>query len=400
MAIFFPAAFPVFSVAWLGERSSKVLYTGGGGSAKSGVKNTVGLAEIIYAKDGIPTFSPIASIETGEKLCTCSSIDVSRGIQLIAGGLGDIVVIYGIVSGNLLKLAEITSPSEDRSFDIRSIAFDRSSGIYIACGDEKGAVYIYRLDMSMSIPAAEYEHSESKAEKCPPVSATLVKTLRGHQDSVTAVCFDSTGCRLCTSSKDGTCCVWSVESGLLLCLLPTTSGLPPAYTKDKKVLKQMCRACLFAPNADTIIYTLQSAARGPSYVAKWAIETSAGVTSFKPVFVGKVGNNPVTVMSCTPNGQYLILGDTQGGVAVIETSNLRTVKTYPGHQLPVSCLAVSTNSTGPLAPYDIISGSGDKTLILGSSKAESASKFATTFTVLVAVLVVLWLMYARLEPLL
>lgn len=68
-----------------------------------------------------------------------------------------------------------------------------------------------------------------------------VVELNGHQEAVLSLQFSSSGVLLCSSSRDGTCRIWHVASGRELCIIEATANMPPAYAKDKRVLKQMCR---------------------------------------------------------------------------------------------------------------------------------------------------------------
>lgn len=63
----------------------------------------------------------------------------------------------------------------------------------------------------------------------------------GHTEAILSLQFSSSGSLLCSSSRDGTCRIWHVESGRELCVIQATANMPPAYAKDKRVLKQMCR---------------------------------------------------------------------------------------------------------------------------------------------------------------
>lgn len=82
---FYSSVCPVFSVAWLGNRSqeeneSYVLYSGGGGSTKSGVKNQIVVGKLSESKNSgdAPTFDQVCAVETEDRICSTFDIDEPR----------------------------------------------------------------------------------------------------------------------------------------------------------------------------------------------------------------------------------------------------------------------------------------------------------------------------------
>lgn len=138
------------------------------------------------------------------------------------------------------------------------------------------------------------------------------------------------------------------------------------------------------------MYTLQSAARGNSHVTKWTLQQGEGkkktVECTSP-FTVQVANCPVTTLELSPCQQFLVTGDTKGVVSVFDANTMRKVKSYEGHQLPVSALCLSTGS------FSILTGSGDKTIIIGLMERETNSSFFTSFLFLsILFLVIAWLL--------
>jgi len=261
-------ACPVFAVAWLGEKSTEVFYAGGGGATKSGVANKVVLATVERNENAStpPSFKEISSLLTADRICTTAHAGpiATGNVQLIVGGLCDALMFYGVTAGReLVPLsAGVVSKVDGKAIDITTVAFDRIGGRVVAVGDSKGEVRLFRIENLESVTAALASKttpppqpavsSGKSTETAAPLTlfnpavqlSSSVKLLLGHSDSITALHFDSSGRRVCSASKDGTCRVWDTSSGKELALLPTTSGLPPAYAKNKMVLKQMCRSCL------------------------------------------------------------------------------------------------------------------------------------------------------------
>ena len=107
-------------------------------------------------------------------------------------------------------------------------------------------------------------------------------------------------------------------------------------------------------------------------------------------------------MALSPDGERLVTGDTEGGVTVSDTQTLRKVKAYAAHQLPCTSVSVASatasvntipgcwaSSGRKKEVYDIITGSGDKTIILASSHVPSASFWTVGAFLVIGVLVFL-----------
>lgn len=401
MPLFFPVGCPVFAVTWLGERSANekramIFYAGGGGSVKSGIKNVVMLARVSQNAEGAPLMDTLASLDTEDAIVTVAHADRPRDgrqVQFIAGGMGRKFSVFAVIprgAGMDVQLLQVSDAitarnAEGDAAEVKSIAFDRSGGDLIATGDGSGVIRIFRLENIDDVVKSLMETPSTPKS----LIVTLIKTLTGHQDAINTVQFEPYGKQLCSSSKDGTARVWSLDSGEIISL-PATLGLPIAYSKDRKVLKTMCRAAFFSPTDATVIFTLQNAARGISFLSTWKLEND----SFqKPIIVPKkvrqICDSPLPYADIAADGSLLVAGDTQGSIIVVDALSLKVLHQYPGHQLPVSCVSIAQiNVDSPLARYDIITGSGDKTLIIGSTvppKKNSAWFWSCLFALLALV---------------
>mmetsp|Transcript_28571 Transcript_28571/g.48291 ORF Transcript_28571/g.48291 Transcript_28571/m.48291 type:complete len:419 (-) Transcript_28571:278-1534(-) len=401
MSLFYPTTCPVFAVEWIGESEDHLFHAGGGGSARTGVKNSLFLS--VIGSEVPPSITEVSAFETGSQICTSAHADKPRGsCQLIAGGLGDALVIFGIapsleiipLSGSIIAAKDEATNNGD--LDVKIVAFDRSRGSIVATGDGAGVIRLFKLenvgDVISALSTRTNKEDNGSFSKTLKVSKA-VKKLVGHTGAITNLQFDKIGKRLCSSSKDGTCRLWDVSTASEMCVLPATSGLPPVFSKDKKELKQMCRSCMFSPIDDRVIFTLQNAARGSSYATRWFVTEAAdsrmegsggAAASCEPQRVVLISSSPVPCMAVSFDGLRLVAGDTQGTVFVLDATSLRKLYSYEGHQLPVSCLSLACPNAESNMQYDIISGSGDKTLILGSSRSRSRPFFFSFYLLAVA----------------
>jgi hypothetical protein len=81
LPLFFSSVCPVFACSWIGfpeaftENESYVIYSGGGGSTKSGVLNKLVLAKF---SNSPPSLQEVCSIDTETSICTSLGVDSSR----------------------------------------------------------------------------------------------------------------------------------------------------------------------------------------------------------------------------------------------------------------------------------------------------------------------------------
>jgi WD40 repeat protein len=96
---------------------------------------------------------------------------------------GNRVAVWDADSGQLLRILEATTS------ELRSLAFDPSSGKFLAAGGSNGFVKVWE--------------AVTGREKC---------LCRGHHRNVACVCFSPDGKRLATASS-GTVCLWDAGNG-------------------------------------------------------------------------------------------------------------------------------------------------------------------------------------------
>ncbi|UPQ98298.1 WD40 repeat domain-containing protein [Chloropicon primus] len=173
-----------------------------------------------------------------------------------------------------------------------------------------------------------------------------VLSLQGHTHFVLSVAFSSRGNMLLTGSLDETVRVWEVSSGECLKELPAHSD------------PVSCVA--FSP--DSSIFASSSF---DGLVRLWDTETGKCLQT-----VASNDNPPVTSVSFTPNGRYLLISSHGGdcGVRLWSLEGAEEVKVYGGHRNDKFSLAsdvwtgVRLDASEP--PVYIVSGSEDSDVYL------------------------------------
>lgn len=128
--------------------------------------------------------------------------------------------------------------------------------------------------------------------------------------------------------------LWDWQHSTQMSLLTTTSGMPTAVQPGRV----MCRSCCFSPSEPDTIFSVQSAARGKSYVTRWkyTIDEEGGgreggggggaggvgrearrlYGAVEPVQVACVSPHPATTMSVRSDGRRLAVGNVEGAVLI------------------------------------------------------------------------------------
>ncbi|KAJ1451130.1 WD40-repeat-containing domain protein [Pelagophyceae sp. CCMP2097] len=333
MAQSFPVSGPVFGILCVAEDPPTVIYAGGGGSSKTGVGNSLVVAQIADS-----VFTQVARHDTGAELCS----SIAYGDGILVACFGAKFRCFSMVAAGAGAQAPPTQfelVSEDHvAEDKDSLNGVALSGGMVATGGDDGVLRLWLLPE----PGARVEGTLW--------TATRLFVCKGHEAAITSVDFVKGGHLVCSSSKDGSCRVWSAASGVELCVLPTARGVPPPPPPPKQRNPRarkpdntiMCRSCIFGGDAaeGLVVYTSQSATRGLGYATKWTLADEGGGGALEltgtAAVVRQVSKHPVSSMLV--DGGHVVCGNVEGVVSVW-TADLAPRLRSSAHDLPVTCMA-------------------------------------------------------------
>ena len=313
-----PLSFPVFGITWWSEPAdggrSIYAYCGGGGSAKTGVNNSV----VIFGERHGPR-----QISCGEKVGVGLKIyqnPISNKIWLMVA-LGSEVRRYPIDDPEMEEDSEVFESIEMGEESCVAVAAN-SMASRIALGCESGKVILF-------------ETSDEHFATGEPI-AVLTK----HEKSVCALDFASrTVGRLISSAKDGTACISDDGKfvGGLRCSVTDPSQPPP-----KRAPQIMVRGCAFGDMEGKFCYTVASARRGKAYLAQWEerADPETGTARFQCVSKVDCSDVPISAMSLSADLSLLALGSVEGTIILWGVENWKPIKSFREvHHLPVTCIA-------------------------------------------------------------
>ena len=347
-------AFPVFAISWFAEPSeggrSIVAYCGGGGSAKTGVKNSV----VIFGERNGPR-----QLSTGDELASALRIyqnPVSGKVWLMVS-LGSIIRRYAVD-------VEDDDSDNDGYQDI-SIGEEscltvtaNSMASQVAMGCESGKILVYETS------------DETFAQK------KQLHLLNEHTNAVCALDYASrTVGRLISSAKDGTACIWLDGKliGGLRC-----SVTDPKQPKPKRAVQVLVRGCAFGDMEGKLCYTVASARRGKAYLALWEErQGDDGQKQFVCRSKTECSNCPISAMSLSTDQSLLVLGSVEGSIIMWSVETWKPIKVFPDiHHLPVTCIAARPFYSIPA----LLSGEEDDGVMIHVRSASADSQLACLTT--------------------
>jgi len=375
MARFYGVSGPIFGVACLGEASTstlevpshRIIYCGGGGSSKTGVGNAIVAADL--DESGL---LELCKLDTGDELC--SGVQVFRGCAVLVAVFGKsfrlcalVSLAPGMIAGP--RESSIVVVSEDYVADFKDCdpsincvtVLDEQAGELIATGGEDGVPRIW---------VVERRGGAIAACAAPRFACVLATTCGGgHGAPVTDCAFSPSGHLLATSSKDGTCKVWSVGTGALLCVANAANAMPPPpasrHIKQRRNLnanKIIVRGCKFV--GDSALLSVHSASRGAAQAATWDLAPTNGDTQVLDATLRvsqRISKHPVSALCL--HGDHVAVGTVEGEVAFFDADTLAPRASSQVHDLPVTALVWATAKSLPTIPPRVLSASADYKIV-------------------------------------
>lgn len=306
-------ATPLFGITWWadpGSGASVVAHCGGGGSAATGVKNTITV--VTSAPPEYPVATGELVISSGDQVGVAINVvknPITNKLRLFVG-LGSKVHVYDLQTGELDEQVSVGD-------NVNALAVNSLTS-RLAVGCESGTVKIFAID-----------NSRDKFENELPV-----RTLEGHTKAVSAVYFAPRGeDKLVSSGKDGTARVWQGEDCLsvLECSIEDPTG-----PKPKRPQQVLVRGCAFGDLMGDLVYTVASGRKGKAFLSRW-VATEDGYqcdvrTECSPF--------PISAMCLSGDAGMMALGAVDGTIVLWGIEKWKPLKKFfEVHDLPVTCIA-------------------------------------------------------------
>jgi len=404
-----------------GDEVEALVNVGGGGSARSGVRNRVVLFRVRTGEDGNASVEELAEVDTGSRLCT--SVDVSEASDRVATSVSGGCLVFNL-DVKAREFTEAVTFETDVAIDETSsvcqnvVRFSPLGSDLVACGGDDGVVSIWTLanvEMSSQKKDEEAENEEDADEQkgvevqrnvkkeeeenadddesttkggspLSPESVTseeesnkkqdLLKAerkfkLQGHSKQVKDLDFTPDGNLLASVAGDSTCRIWNIEKGQLEQILPADRSAGMTF-----------RACCFATNERLLTLQAKPERGGFSFVVEfkrdaetkeWGLRRSAKVLQG---LVSKIHLDP----------PFISIGDSGGGLTLLGFETLTNVGYFKDiHNLPVTALSSAKDPTTS-GRIVAVTGSLDKTLAFIPLEVKPALKsgrlFALAFLIL------------------
>jgi WD40 repeat protein len=414
-----PLRVPVFGMAWhtllqascppVDDRDHPLLsprhiiaYSGGGGSARTGVHNHV-VVQIFMNNSNLVMDE--FSISTGDKVGIAVRLyqeednddnGMSPSLYLLVS-LGDEILQYEILlspensvgkggtataTAVVLLCGRLDIPNFDQAGNslkdmCNAMAvhhppvLNNTSGQQsrprrqrlLALGCESGLIRLYTID----------NNSTSTSTSTIITTFTPFNLCQGHVQAVCAVHFANNNTinnhiRFVSSAKDGTARVWKIQGTIVRseatltcdCTDPNAAQQKEQEAENKRKNKSnnnrpppnnpiMVRGCAFAGDNDEIIITVASPRRGAAFLSAWQCRDGSGVyalairTLISPVPVSAMATTTSSSLSSknATTTTHVALGTTDGTILLWNVNAWKLSRRYDTvHELPVTCIVI------------------------------------------------------------
>mmetsp|Transcript_12892 Transcript_12892/g.36780 ORF Transcript_12892/g.36780 Transcript_12892/m.36780 type:complete len:543 (-) Transcript_12892:107-1735(-) len=404
--------FPAFASSWLGIPSlppsnagglSILAYSGGGGSAKTGVFNLIDVSSAYQLaddeRDADANADEYGVVKNEFRISTGDEVGVGVAMfrphnakkgegALLAAAVGNEIRVYrvpinpddmpggdagvGSSSGDEKENAKhllMGSVHVGDGFGCNAVSWS-PTGNAIAVGCENGRVRVYML-----LPATSSGTGGSSGSG-PSLELKLASDCEGHEKAVCSVSYHPRGGAVLSSAKDGTARIWDVrgdseagtELAQLKCSIEGMDG-KSAAPKNRRPPQILVRGCAFGDLEGKVVFTVASGRRGSAYLSKWKImpgdrpQPRPAPTPGKPPLTPakskaiqssqqgprlKVTEEvrlechpmPVSAVSLSGDASHLALGGVDGTVTYLKLETMKPTKKWMEiHDLPVTCIA-------------------------------------------------------------
>ena len=369
--------FPAFASSWLGTPSlppshagglSILAYSGGGGSAKTGVFNLIHVSSAHQLSEeerqddaNADEYGVVKNefrISTGDEVGVGVALfrphNAKKGEgALLAAAVGNEIRVYRVaISPDDLPGADdddgVGAGSDEKEnakhlllgsvhvgdgFGCNAVSWS-PTGNAIAVGCENGRVRVY-----MVLPTALSAGGGSG----PSLELKLASDCEGHEKAVCSVSYHPRGGAVLSSAKDGTARIWDVrgdggvgtELAQLKCSIESIDGKKTAAAapRNRRPQQILVRGCAFGDLEGKVVYTIASGRKGSAYLSKWKIMPGDRP---QPRPAPTPGKSPLT-----PAKSKAIQSKQQEGPRLKVTEEVR----LECHPMPVSAVSLSGDAS-------------------------------------------------------
>jgi hypothetical protein len=324
-------SFPVFGISWYADPAdgrSIYAYTGGGGSARTGVFNK------IVIQDAQSTEAQ--TLSTGDLVGLALQIykhPISQKLWMVVS-LGKQVRRYTIPEGKLCGMFSFENhPQLDPKLYDSCVALAvNGMADKLAVGFDSGHVAVFAISDDEN--DAFVSDNNNRNAKQPFLSC------QGHEKAICSLFFSMHGGRILSSAKDGTARVWNATGE---CLSVLTCAVEDPKMHGAKVL---VRGCAFTDLQGQQLLTVASPRRGKAYLAKWIQTGGSGgdrttpAHNFECSIRTECSPCPISAMSISQDACLLALGAVDGSIILWNVVDWKPFKIFKEvHDLPVTCIA-------------------------------------------------------------
>ena len=364
-------SYPILGVATL---DNWLFLSGGGGSAKTGIKNTVDVYRIDTREDE-KLFHKTMCLDTGTQLVTGLSISPDGTLMALSVAMSCWIFEIDRTEKTLQTVVKIRTDFSPQSDTEQScVAF--AGNATLLTGGQDGVVRIWKLfrDSDTGLP-------NSSALQCPlgadvkdasrmtlpsignqytheTNSIMLMHEYRGHTQRIRQIAVEPfTRNLIATSAEDQSCHLWRLAD-----IQRVHKFQPPPRLEIAP--RAQFRCLLFADHGQTL-YTVMSPSRGTSHVLKWKPQDPIQIrddvwpwhcTASLPISEA----SPVVTIAVSGSHRLLAVGSAAGEVSVLRCDTMEVHKRCVGHDFAVTGLAFVAKTE---AEYVLISAGADSAVM-------------------------------------
>jgi len=344
--------FPLYCCESLGDES--FLVAGGGGAAKTGVKNSIQILSLQKDRKGNVIAEPVHEFETGThavmKLAVSSQDQNQKQFKLTIA-LGTKCELYDVIkispsindksqaSNEGLRNRKNSEGNKTKKEDLQKIdnyKFELKSEYFIP---DKEKVSPSSVSLSPKGDLLAVGTSNGNILLWNTTDHSLIFEANGHKDDVTDLDFSPDSTKLVTVSRDCTACLWDTEKGYKINDLHSIWNMSVV---TRRLRFRNCRFMMlptsregFRSSSNFNLFTTHEPAKrslpsnknsSKSFITKWSQSDQSKNGSLKVSILQQTGFDTISALAVSGNGIYLSVGFMDGSVEIYIAFSLQCVQ--------------------------------------------------------------------------